>query len=168
MRELRVYASVAGLYADPRLATLGANIREQRERKGFRTARAFAQKLGVPESRLSDWENDRYEDIKLSTILRIARHLEIGVDELLAGAFDLPRQAADQRSGSQHEVPHVSASAERDRISALERQVATYRSLLGEMQDVAFDLADIATRSREAGAPPLGKAAGRGRRRGTN
>lgn len=164
-RDLRVYQSVDGLYADRRLATLGSNIREQRQKKGFRTARAFAQKLGIPESRLSDWENDRYDDIKLSNIMRIARHLDIGVEQLLAGAFDLPRHAGDQRSGSSEGDPDVPASVEEQRreISRLRATVEAYAAALDKTEHVARNLIEIAA-VRQQGRRVEEEAAGRGRR----
>lgn len=65
--------------------TLSENIRETRQRFGYRTQAQFAIALGVPQPQVSDWENGRYHDLSLHTLLRIAKALDCSVDVLLFG-----------------------------------------------------------------------------------
>jgi len=84
-KGLRVYTSNVALYADPHMASIGGNIRQLRIEKRFETQGAFAAALGVPQSRVSDWENDRYDSPDLTSLIRIATLLSVSIDALLAG-----------------------------------------------------------------------------------
>lgn len=65
--------------------SLGQNIKRLRRKAGLRTQRAFADRLGVPQPRVSDWENDRYTVLETLTLVRIAKGLRCSIDQLLAG-----------------------------------------------------------------------------------
>ncbi len=69
---------------------------------GFRTQRELADRLGVPQPQVSDWENDRHAVLETGTLLRLAKVLRCSVDQLLAGVdpdYDRVREAttADPR-----------------------------------------------------------------------
>lgn len=67
------------------MSTFGENVRRLRETRGYATQRAFAKALGVEQSRLSDWENDRYGLPEMANILKIAKTLGVSVEALLVG-----------------------------------------------------------------------------------
>lgn len=75
----------AAAYAGRVPASVGSNIRRLREAAGYRTQGAFAKALRVPQSRLSDWENDRYGIPEPANLLKIATVLRISIDALLDG-----------------------------------------------------------------------------------
>ncbi len=65
--------------------SLGENIKRLRTVAGIQTQKAFAELLGVPQPQVSDWENDRYPVLEVSSLIRLAKALHCSVDELLAG-----------------------------------------------------------------------------------
>lgn len=68
--------------------TLGTNIKHIRQRMGYRTQRQFAAALGVPQPQVSDWENGRYHQMSLATLLRMAKAMDCSLDVLLFGVDD--------------------------------------------------------------------------------
>ena len=40
---------------------------------------------GIPQSQVSDWENNRYTVLEISTLIKLAKVFHCSVDELLAG-----------------------------------------------------------------------------------
>lgn len=82
---------------------VGRNIRRLRVAAGIRTQRELADRLGVPQPRVSDWENDRYAALEMPTLLRIAKVLRCSVDQLLAGVdpdYDRVREALVGTAGT--------------------------------------------------------------------
>ena len=65
--------------------SVGRNIKRLRLEAGISALRAFAERLGVLDAQLSDWENDRYVVLKVRTLVRIAKVLRCSVDDLLVG-----------------------------------------------------------------------------------
>ncbi len=65
--------------------SLGENIKRLRWASGLQTQKAFADRLGVPQPRVSDWENDRYDVLETTTLVRIAKGLRCSIDDLLVG-----------------------------------------------------------------------------------
>ena len=65
--------------------SLGENIKRLRGVTGLRTQREFAELLGVPQPQVSDWENDRYGVLGVSSLVRLAKMFRCSVDLLLAG-----------------------------------------------------------------------------------
>ncbi len=65
--------------------SLGQNIKRLRWEAGFQTQKALADLLGVPQPRVSDWENDRYAVLETKTLVRIAKGLRCSIDHLLVG-----------------------------------------------------------------------------------
>lgn len=83
----------------PDVPTVGENIRRLREAAGFRTQGAFAAALGVPQPRLSDWENDRYAGGPETTnLLKIAKTLAVSIDDLLVGVDPEYQRLIDARA----------------------------------------------------------------------
>src|SRR5678816_3240652 len=69
------------------VASVGDNIRNLRKRAGYKTQGAFAAALGLPQPRVSDMENNRYEIPETPSLLKIAKLLQVSLDEILSG-FD--------------------------------------------------------------------------------
>lgn len=67
------------------MTTIGSNIRQIRQRFGYRTQARFAAALGVPQPQVADWESGRYQTLSVNTLLRIAKVLDCSVDVLLFG-----------------------------------------------------------------------------------
>ena len=65
--------------------SLGKNIKRLRTVSGIQTQKAFAQLLGVPQAQVSDWENDRYGVLGVSSLIKLAKAFHCSVDDLLAG-----------------------------------------------------------------------------------
>ena len=65
--------------------SVGRNIKRLRLEAGISTPRAFAERLGVLDAQLSDWENDRYVLLRVPTLVRIAKVLRCSVEDLLEG-----------------------------------------------------------------------------------
>ncbi len=93
---LRVYTLDAAAYPGDVPASVGTNIRRLREAAGYQTQGAFAKALRVPQSRLSDWENDRYGIPEPAHLPKIATVLRISIDALLDG---LDPASAEPRGG---------------------------------------------------------------------
>ncbi|MDE2904691.1 MAG: LexA family transcriptional regulator [Acidobacteriota bacterium] len=68
-----------------RVLSLGRNIKRLRTVAGLQTQKAFAERLGVPQPQVSDWENDRSPVPEVPNLLKLAKALGCSVDELLAG-----------------------------------------------------------------------------------
>ncbi len=66
------------------MATVGENLRRLREASGH-DQKAIAAEMGVPQSQLSNWENDRYQTLDMRTLLRLAKAYDATVDDLLTG-----------------------------------------------------------------------------------
>lgn len=67
------------------LPTIGENIRKLRVAAGYRHQGEFAKRVGVPQSRLSDWENDRYKTIDTPSLLKLAKAIGCPIGALLHG-----------------------------------------------------------------------------------
>ena len=65
--------------------SLGKNIKRLRLAAGLRTQKALAETLHLPQPQVSDWENDRYAVLEISTLLKLAKVLRCTVDQLLVG-----------------------------------------------------------------------------------
>ena len=52
---------------------------------GLRTQKALAETLHLPQPQVSDWENDRYAVLEISTLLKLAKVLRCTMDQLLIG-----------------------------------------------------------------------------------
>ena len=64
--------------------SVGKNIKQLRTVMGLRQ-KAFAELLGTPQPQVSDWENDRFSVLDISSLIKLAKALHCSVDELLAG-----------------------------------------------------------------------------------
>ena len=76
--------------------SFGSNIKRLRSAAGVRTQRELADRLGVPQPQVSDWENDRHTILETGTLLRLAKALRCSVDQLLTGVdpdYDRVREA---------------------------------------------------------------------------
>ena len=64
----------------------GTRIKHRRENMGLSQSE-LARRIGIPPSKVSDWERGARRDMNLSTALRVARALGCGIDHL-AGTWD--------------------------------------------------------------------------------
>jgi transcriptional regulator with XRE-family HTH domain len=71
--------------------TFGQRMRTRREHLGL-SQEALAQLTGIAQTRLSEFENDVRTDMTVSTALKIARTLGVGLDYLV-GTFDAAADA---------------------------------------------------------------------------
>lgn len=163
--ELRVYTCGDDTYAQVNVATVGQNIKALREAAGYKTQGAFAEKLGIPQPRLNDWENSRYKTIALTNLLLVAKTLRVSVDDLLRGVdldYDRVCHGGDQELPSTNRtVGGADDPSHRARIRELEQELASFKARWRDVQDVARSLFRIAV-GDEGGAAGGGKT-GRGR-----
>lgn len=134
------------------LPTIGENIVRLRKAAGFKKQGDFARKIGVPQSRVSDLEKDRYGLPDTATLIRVAKVLSCSIDRILNGvdpaydvviAGDLARHASDQLSGLPPAGgPNVVAAS--SRLFELEQEIDRLRSALAQVENVAGDLVQIA------------------------
>jgi transcriptional regulator with XRE-family HTH domain len=133
-RPLRVYTFAPPAYAGGVATSVGNNIRRLRESAGYETQGAFAKALRVPQSRLSDWENDRYGIPETGNLLKIATVLNVSVDALLEG---IDRAYDDARGGP----PRAAASAAGDALRPDERQLLElWREITPRARDTVLSL----------------------------
>ena len=95
--------------------SLGQNIKRLRQ-EAFQTQAAFAKHLNVPQTQVSDWENDRYAVLETLTLVKIAKALRCSVDQLLAGVdpeYDCMLQMEARRVSGRRTRPR--AGTRRDR-----------------------------------------------------
>lgn len=85
------------VYAEPvGRMTVGANVKRIRKAAGFKTQAALARAMGIPQPRVSDIENDRYERPDTKTLLAYATALGCSLGDLLEGVdgYEEERPAA--------------------------------------------------------------------------
>ena len=87
------------------MRSLGQNIKQLRQEAGLHTQKALADLLGVAGPQVSDWENDRYAFLTVSTLVKIAKGLRCSVDRLLAGVC--PEYDRAREDGGAHEIPLI-------------------------------------------------------------
>jgi len=66
------------------MATFGENLRRVREERGL-SQKELAEKMGVGQGQLSNWESDRFGLPETGTVLRAAKALVCSVEDLLSG-----------------------------------------------------------------------------------
>lgn len=156
---------------------LGQNIARLRIAAGHDNAAAFAREIGVKPGYLNDLEKGRYKDLRLSSVLRIAKKLQVPIDELLSDVDaeydamrrDLLRQAAAEDGSKPRPSGGRSESAQTRLLGEVTR---AYQTLATEVQALHQDLGVIVARVER---DPLGlkdravaaDASNRRRRRGT-
>lgn len=129
--------------------SLGRNIRNARIAGGISSQSELARKLRVPQSQMSDWENDRYGALDMKTLLRIAAAIPCAIDDLVVGMDelydisrrDLVRQSVDVDSGEKNQgesPPHATAAAS-SRVSVSNRR------LLAELGEAAVVFRKLGT-----------------------
>ena len=97
--------------------SLGKNIKRLRTAAGFQTQKAYAELLGVLQSQVSDWENDRYANLEICTLVKLAKVFHCSVDELLAGVdpnYDRILEGGAVGAGSARTWPDIAVVAEGD------------------------------------------------------
>ena len=99
--------------------SLGKNIKRLRTMVGLRTQKALTELLGIPQSQVSDWENNRYTIIEVSTLIKLAKVFHCSVDELLAGVdpdYDWIRQGGAVGAVPAKRWPDIPVVAEGDTL----------------------------------------------------
>jgi transcriptional regulator with XRE-family HTH domain len=133
------------------LPSIGKNIRKLRVAAGYKAQGDFAIAVGVQQGRVSDWERDRYGLPDTDSLLRIAKVLGCSIDRILEGVdrgYEAVRTRSDlirhgegakiEPSEGRADVPASPASDTRNLESK------RYRELLGETEEIAARLLDIA------------------------
>ena len=99
--------------------SLGKNIKRLRTMVGLRTQKALTELLGIPQSQVSDWENNRYTVLEIYTLIKLAKVLHCSVDELLAGVdpdYDWIRQGGAVGAVPAERWPDIPVVAEGDTL----------------------------------------------------
>lgn len=94
-KDFLIAKSCRNGYFSPVVATFGENLRTIRKARGMR-AKALAAQLGVTPQVVSRWENNSAVP-ETTTLIRVAKALQTGIDDLLAGVdegYDLIRHTS--------------------------------------------------------------------------
>ena len=140
-----VAAQIAPNYPQP-VTTLGQNLKRIRKARKERQ-QDVAARMGVDQPQLSNWEQGRFKNVRLETLMMLAKGYRCAIDELVKGfdeeydslvMGDLIRQGGDQPSalskGEQADVPASPAP------SRLQQQ---HDVLHAAWTDVAFELSTM-------------------------
>jgi transcriptional regulator with XRE-family HTH domain len=133
-------------------SSVGQNIKRLREAKGYKTQGEFAAALEVPQPRVSDWENDRYDLPDTASLLKIAKKLKVSIDELLTGVdndYDAVRRDLPDhgRLGSSALPGGPDDSAQARLLEAIESRDAYIKAL----QDVLAIAGNALAQRRQSG-----------------
>lgn len=119
------------VYAEPvTLTTVGKNIRRLRLAAGMKTQADLARKMEIPQSRVSDLENDRYAIPDTRTLMLIAMAIGCMVDDILANVdpdFDV-RKLTSQRE--KRDMPRLKPSGR--------KAIRLIEGMNGAGQDIAL------------------------------
>lgn len=99
--------------------SVGKNIKRLRTEIGLQTQKALAALLSVRQSQVSDWENDRFAVIEVSSLIKLAKALHCSVDELLAGVdpdYDRIREDSVAAAVPARPRPDIAVVAEGDAL----------------------------------------------------
>lgn len=80
------------------VSKLGKNIERLRLAAGHTNAAQFARSIGITPPTLNDWESGRYSNLRLDSLLRVARGVPCSIEELLEGVdpdYEKVRTVAD-------------------------------------------------------------------------
>jgi transcriptional regulator with XRE-family HTH domain len=147
------------------MATIGENIKRLRLERGIKTQTGLAKLLDVPQPQAWDWENDRYKELDTSTLIRIAKKLQVSLDELIRGrdeeydriARDLPRHVVAGQSAPHRGGSDVPASAQA-RIRELSIENEDLKNRLAQVQEATSRVIKIVAefKDREAAKSEAG------------
>lgn len=150
-------------YALPKVASLGENLKRIR---GDEDQKIVAKRMGVAQTRLSNWEKNRYKTVSVRTLLWLAKAYRCRVEDLVEGldaeydaGRDLSRHAVEYKSAPSQEVADVPASA---RVRELQDRLAHYDQLVPEIETILGKLVRLAAGPKVR--PARGHASERGRR----
>jgi transcriptional regulator with XRE-family HTH domain len=131
--------------------TIGANLSKIR---GKTHQKDIAARMGIEQARLSNWERDRFKDLKVKTLLELAIGYQCTVEDILDGvdpAYDLVRHSRVRSS-----APHHGGAVDKSSARSLEEELAivkgdrdVYKAALGEVSDVAGHLGTLIARLSE-------------------
>jgi transcriptional regulator with XRE-family HTH domain len=149
---LGVAAEIVSSYALAVVPSIGDNLRRLR---GSRSQKEVAQKMGVPQPQVSDWERDRYGTLDLATLFRLAIGYDCAIEEIVAGVDrsygdrrELVRQSSDERTSPPppERRPDVAQTtgAEAGRVES------KYRELIAATQEIAHELLEVLGEHRSA------------------
>jgi DNA-binding transcriptional regulator YiaG len=92
-------------YAQGNVSTLGKNIERLRLSAGHANAARFARSIGITPATLNDWESGRYQNLRLDSLLRVARGVPCVIDELLIGVDTSYDEIVTARAASSYTPP---------------------------------------------------------------
>lgn len=128
---------------------LGDNIRALRTMAGKTNAAEFARAIKVSPGTLGDWEKGRYTNLRLDSLLKLAKELKCSIEDLIGGvdadydkvSSDLIRQGSEVQ-GALTKGESIESTAARH-IASLERELAECKTRLRQMQDAARSFARV-------------------------
>jgi len=89
-------AGPLSLYAELCMETMGERIRQLRKARGF-TQEAFAKRVGVTKSAVSQWEDGSTKNLKLATFLLVCEVLVTDAEYLIWGDERAPSGGAAKK-----------------------------------------------------------------------
>lgn len=120
---------------------IGSKIRAARKEKDW-NQKQLAEAVGVPQSRMSDWERGRFRPER-DNLARIARALGKTIEHFLADASDLPSHTGTGQKpapkAGDNDASQTDPRVLQARITALEDELAATKSVLGLFTKAAAD-----------------------------
>jgi transcriptional regulator with XRE-family HTH domain len=149
-RLIPVEVGIVNSYTQLALRTIGGNLRAIR---GDRDQKAIASRIGVSQTRLSNWERDRYKTLTLRSLIMLAHGYECSIEQIVQGVGgyrEIVRHNGDQdqASGSPLRVgdPTHESVATRMELTRLRRLVASYETEAREMRTATDAIVKVALR----------------------
>lgn len=150
------------------VASIGSNIKKAREAAGMKTQAELAKKLGVPQPQMSDWENDRYAVVEVTTLIKIAAAIPCALDALVEGLnpqYDSGRDLLGHTGTGQLDARKGAANVPVEtRIRQLEGRVAELQVYQDIVRRVRPALTDLLVAIGDEGDKAAGRKSPRRRR----
>ncbi|MGN6196278.1 MAG: helix-turn-helix domain-containing protein [Ginsengibacter sp.] len=87
-KAIRKKATLGHFNHEVVLQNLSKRIKTLRKKKGFNSYELFAYDIDVSRTGMSNYESGNFEDIRLSTLLKIIDGLDISVQEFFSEGFE--------------------------------------------------------------------------------
>jgi len=87
-KAIRKKATLGHFNHEVVLQNLSKRIKTLRKKKGFNSYELFAYDIDISRTGMSNYESGNFDDIRLSTLLKIIDGLEISVQDFFAEGFE--------------------------------------------------------------------------------
>ena len=87
-KAIRKKATLGHFNHEVVLQNLSKRIKTLRKEKGFKSYELFAYDIDVSRTGMSNYESGNFDDIRLSTLLKIIDGLEISVQDFFSEGFE--------------------------------------------------------------------------------